>query len=94
MNRSLLLLLLYAYCVTSFSQESELENPLVKQIQFIKQTQGDSIARCYLESKKDSLEQKGEIGSYKLFWGLLTSNMWQNNPTESLKTEYQEIWMQ
>ena len=88
MKRLLLIFTLYVCCVPLFSQESE--NPLVKQIQHIKQQQGDSIARCYLDSKKDSLEQKGENGSYLLLWGLLTSNMWQNNPTESLKTEYRE----
>lgn len=88
MKRLFLFFTLYVCCVPLFSQESE--NPLVKQIQHIKQEQGDSIARCYLDSKKDSLEQKGENGSYILLWGLLTSNMWQNNPTESLKTEYRE----
>ena len=88
MKKIIFVISLFISCVSSFSQGTE--NPLVKQIQHIKQEQGDSIARCYLDSKKDSLEQKGENGSYILLWGLLTSNMWQNNPTESLKTEYRE----
>lgn len=88
MKRILLILSLNIYCVSLFSQG--IENPLVKQLQIIKQQQGDSIARCYLISKKDSLEQGGENGSYLLLWGLLTSNMWQNNPTESLKGEYRD----
>lgn len=86
MKKIIFVISLFISCVSSFSQGTE--NPLVKQIQHIKQEQGDSIARCYLDTKKDSLEQKGEYGSYLLLWGLLSSNMWQNNPTESLKTEY------
>ena len=88
MKKIVFLISFFVVCVSSFSQESE--NPLVKQIQRIKQQQGDSIARCYLESKKDSLEQKGESGSYILLWGLLTSNMWNENPTESLRIDYKK----
>ena len=86
MKRILLIIVLYVCCVPSFSQESE--NPLVMQIQQVKQQYGDSIARCYLDSKKDSLEQRGESGSYLLLWGLLTSNMWNSNPSEALRIEY------
>ena len=66
MKRILLIIVLYVCCVPSFSQESE--NPLVMQIQQVKQQYGDSIARCYLDSKKDSLEQRGESIMLLLFW--------------------------
>ena len=85
-KRILLIIVLYVCCVPSFSQESE--NPLVMQLQLVKQQYGDSIARCYLDSKKDSLEQKGEVGTYLFLWGLLTSNMWNSNPSEALRIEY------
>lgn len=65
-------------------------NELVSHIQVIKSQQGDSIARNYLDSKKDSLDQIGETSSYVLLWGLLTSNMWNANPTSSLTKEYKK----
>ena len=88
MKKVLLTISLLSCCISSYSQG--VENPLVKQLKIIKQLQGDSIARCYLDSKKDSLDQRGEDGSYLLLWGMLTSNMWQNKPTETLKKEYRE----
>lgn len=88
MKRVLFIILSFVICISSFSQGTE--NPLVNQIKLIKQQQGDSIARCYLDSKKDSLIQKGEPGNYLLLLGLLTSAMWHKNPTESLKKEYRE----
>ena len=86
MKKILLIVTLYVCCAPSFSQESE--NRLVMQLQLIKQQHGDSIARCYLDSKKDSLEQRGESGSYLFLWGLLTSNMWNSKPSEALRIEY------
>lgn len=88
MKRVVWLILLSICAVSSYSQETD--NPLVKNLQLIKAQQGDSIARSYLEAKKDSLEQIGETPSYILLWGLLTSNMWNAYPTESLKHEYKE----
>lgn len=88
MKRIGLIVLSLAFCITAFSQETE--NILVAKIQMIKQQQGDSIARDYLVSQKDSLEQKGESASYVLLWGLLTSNMWNSYPSEALRKEYRE----
>jgi len=88
MKRVVWFILLAICAVSSYSQETD--NPLVKNLQLIKAQQGDSIARSYLEAKKDSLEQIGETPSYILLWGLLTSNMWNAHPTESLKHEYKE----
>ena len=88
MKRVVWLILLVLCTVSSYAQETD--NLLVRNIQLIKAQQGDSIARSYLENKKDSLEQIGETPSYILLWGLLSSNMWNANPTESLKQEYKE----
>jgi hypothetical protein len=88
MKKAICFILLLVCAVSSYSQETD--NPLVKNLQLIKAQQGDSIARSYLEAKKDSLEQIGETPSYILLWGLLTSNMWNAYPTESLKHEYKE----
>ena len=88
MKRHVIFLLTFFCSVFCYSQETG--NPLVDKIQLIKTQHGDSIARLYLESKKDSLEQKGEMPSYLLLWGVLTSNMWNEKPTESLRHEYKE----
>ena len=88
MKRVIWFVLLLFCIISSYAQE--IDNLLVKNVQLIKAQQGDSIARVYLESKRDSLEQQGETPSYILLWGLLTSNMWNANPTESLKHEYKE----
>lgn len=88
MKRVIWFVLLLLCSISSYAQETD--NLLVKNVQLIKAQQGDSIARVYLESKRDSLEQQGETPSYILLWGLLTSNMWNANPTESLKHEYKE----
>ncbi len=85
---SLIILFLFTYSVPLSSQENK--DPLVSQIEFIKQHQGDLTARNYLESKRDSLEKEGETSIYILLWGLLTSNMWSSNPTDSLKIEYKQ----
>ena len=87
MKKTTFIILTLSFCLSLFSQENELTNTLSR----IKELQGDSIARNYLESKKDSLDQIGETPSYALLWGLLTSNMWHSNPTESLKMEYKEF---
>ena len=88
MKRVIWFVLLLLCSISYYAQETD--NLLVKNVQLIKAQQGDSIARVYLESKRDSLEQQGETPSYILLWGLLTSNMWNANPTESLKHEYQK----
>ena len=88
MKRVIWFVLLLLCSISSYAQETD--NLLVKNVQLIKAQQGDSIARVYLESKRDSLEQQGETPSYILLWGLLTSNMWNANPTESLKHEYKK----
>lgn len=88
MKRTVLFILLCACCSYSFSQE--VENTLITKLRSIRLQQGDSIARCYLDSQKDSLEQNGENASYILLWGVLTSNMWHANPTESITQEYEE----
>ena len=88
MKRVTWFILLLLCSISSYAQETD--NLLVKNVQLIKAQQGDSIARVYLESKRDSLEQQGETPSYIQLWGLLTSNMWNANPTESLKREYKE----
>lgn len=88
MKRVIWFVLLLLCSISYYAQETD--NLLVKNVQLIKAQQGDSIARVYLESKRDSLEQQGETPSYILLWGLLTSNMWNANPTESLKHEYKK----
>lgn len=88
MKRYLFFILSFVFSVFCYSQKTA--SPLVNKLHLIKEQQGDSIARVYLESQKDSLEQKGELSSYILLWGLLTSNMWNEKPTESLKKEYKE----
>lgn len=88
MKKFLLLIVLHISSIALFSQV--VENTLIKNLQSIKEQQGDFIARKFLESKKDSLEQIDESSSYILLWGLLTSNMWNTHPTESLKIEYKE----
>ena len=60
MKRVVWFILLAICAVSSYSQETD--NPLVKNLQLIKAQQGDSIARSYLEAKKDSLEQIGGLG--------------------------------
>ena len=88
MKRVIWFVLLLLCSISYYAQETD--NLLVKNVQLIKAQQGDSIARVYLESKRDSLEQQGETPSYIQLWGLLTSNMWNANPTESLKREYKD----
>ena len=83
------LLILLSYC-SAFLYSQEVKDSLIEQIQLIKAQQGDSIARIYLITKKDSLEQIGERSSYIFLWGLLTSNMWHAKQTEALKQEYKE----
>ena len=88
MNRIIFFIILSVYSVSSFSQETE--NPLVTKIQSIIKQQGDSIARCYLETQKDSLEQIGESATFNVLWGSLTSKMWNTNPYNELTQKYKE----
>ena len=86
MRKCIIIILLLTSYLLSFSQEAD--NTLTTAISNIKVQYGDSIARNYLDSKKDSLEQIGENSTYLLLWGLLTSNMWNSNPSATLKEEY------
>ena len=88
MRKTLLIIFLCLSSVSLFSQETE--PPLAQRINAIVKQQGDSIARNYLESKKDSLEQNGETSTYLLLWGLLTSNMWNASPNNDLRKEYKD----
>ena len=74
--------------LSCYSQNGD--NIFAQRLYDIKVLKGDSIARNYLETKRDSLEQIGEFNTYTLFWGLLTSNMWNAAPTETLKQEYKD----
>ena len=86
MKRLIIFILFFRCCLPIFSQVNELANTISQ----IKEQHGDSIARNYLESKKDSLEQVGESILYMIYWGLLTSNMWNANPNEKLQKEYRD----
>lgn len=88
MRRILVVIIIWQICTPMLAQNAT--NELVSHIQVIKSQQGDSIARNYLDSKKDSLDRIGETSSYVLLWGLLTSNMWNANPSNSLTKEYKE----
>lgn len=87
MKKYIFYILFFYCCLPVFSQRNDLTNTIIR----IKELKGDSVARNYLESKKDSLDQIGETSSYLLLWGLLTSNMWNTSPTETLKKEYREF---
>ena len=56
----------------------------------IRQEKGDSIARDYLIANESTFTNENAKETYLVFWGLLTSNMWNNNPSESLKADYKK----
>jgi CHAT domain-containing protein len=73
------------FCLCLFSQTVD---DVIQRMQEIRQESGDSIARDYLEQNRSIFVSENSSSSYVVFWGVLTSNMWNANPSESLKTEY------
>ena len=63
-------------------------NDVIQRMQEIRQESGDSIARDYLTNNQSVFIDEDANPTYLVLWGVLTSNMWNSNPSESLRVEY------
>ena len=82
---SIVLLLFVSFCLSLYAQTA---SDITKRVLEIKQENGDSIARNYLSVNESIFNEEGFHGDYLLIWGVLTSNMWHENPSESMTEEY------
>ena len=65
-------------------------NDVIQRMQEIRQESGDSIARDYLASNHSVFINEDANPTYLVLWGVLTSNMWNSNPSETLRIEYKK----
>lgn len=63
---------------------------VIKSLREIRQESGDSIARDYLEKNNSVFINENANPTYLILWGVLTSNMWNSNPSETLRIEYKK----
>lgn len=87
MKRLYTILIGLCVCLSLMAQTA---NDVINRAKEIRQESGDSIARNYLVKKHSIFTKENEEYSYLLSWGLLTSNMWNENPTDSLRIEYKK----
>ena len=74
----------------SLSANAQTTTDVINKVKELRQEKGDSIARDYLIAKHDVFEKEEANPTYLILWGVLTSSMWDANPTASLKKEYKE----
>ena len=65
-------------------------NDVIQRMQEIRQESGDSIARDYLTNNQSVFISEDANPTYLVLWGVLTSNMWNSNPSETLRIEYKK----
>ena len=65
-------------------------NDVIQRMQEIRQESGDSIARDYLTNNQSVFINEDANPTYLVLWGVLTSNMWNSNPSETLRIEYKK----
>ena len=87
MKRVCLLVIGMCVCIGITAQRA---NDIIQKMQEIRQESGDSIARNYLLSNQSVFINEGSNTTYLVLWGVLTSNMWNSNPSETLKIEYKK----
>ena len=85
MKRISILIIVIFVCLGISSQTS---NDVIIKMQEIRQESGDSIARDYLVSNQSVFINENANPTYLVLWGVLTSNMWNSNPSEALRIEY------
>lgn len=88
MKRTSLLIVGLFVCLGIFSQTT---NDVIQKIQQIRQESGDSLARDYLVNNHSVFINENANPTYLVFWGILTSNMWNASPSEPLRVEYKEF---
>lgn len=87
MRRDSLFVFILFVCLSIHGQTA---NEITQKLQEIRQENGDSIARNFLVKNHSIFTNENEEFAYILFWGLLTSNMWNSNPSEPLRVEYKQ----
>ncbi len=84
--KKIFILAIGLYVCMGFSAQTS--NDVIKKMQQIRQESGDSVARDYLTKNQSVFISENANPTYLAMWGLLTSNMWNSNPSESLRVEY------
>lgn len=74
----------------SLTTNAQTTTDVINKVKELRQEKGDSIARDYLIAKHDVFVKEEANPTYLILWGVLTSSMWDSNPTASLKKEYKE----
>ena len=67
--------------IICLSISAQTTNDVIQKMQEIRQEKGDSIARDYLVTNKKIFDNENEYPTYLYLWGILTSNMWNANPS-------------
>ncbi len=75
---------------TNLGISAQTANDVIQKMQEIRQESGDSIARNYLENNHSVFINEDANLTYLVLWGVLTSNMWNSNPSETLRVEYKK----
>ena len=87
MKRFYILVIGISVCLGIYAQTA---NDVIKKMQEIRQESGDSIARDYLTRNQSIFISEDANPTYLVLWGVLTSNMWNSNPSEKLRIEYKK----
>ena len=74
--------------IASLGISAQTANVVIQKMQEIRQESGDSIARDYLANNQSVFIIEDANPTYIVLWGVLTSNMWNSNPSEALRIEY------
>ena len=83
-------ILLIIGALISLSISAQTSNDVIQKMKEIRQESGDSIARDYLVNNKTVFDNENANPTYLVLWGVLTSNMWNANPSEALRIEYKQ----
>ena len=84
-KNQIIIMFFLSFCLNSYTQTAR---DITKKVLEIRQENGDSIARNYLSVNESIFNEEGFHGDYLLIWGVLTSNIWHGNPSESMTEEY------
>ena len=87
MKKFFLFVLYFSVCLNTSAQTL---NEIMQKMDEIRKNMGNSMARNYLLINHSKFTEKNEELTYLVTWTSLTSNMWHETPTDSLKMEYRK----
>lgn len=79
---------LYGIDLTRNVNTHDSVSAIMSTILVLRSAKGDLAAKKYAEQTRSVFERNNAMPTYSLYWGMLVSNVWNENPESEVKNEY------